>query len=264
MARPKKIGLDYFPVDVSWDQKMQAFDLLCKNDGITFIIYFWQAAYQTESGEVDLSGLFGELMANKCRITTEQLEKILQTAKKIDLLYQTETGSWTSNGIKKRISSVSKERSDAILRQEESKEKKSKEKKSKVKETPHYSENNHSCSSNNSNISKKRTWRSSWWEYLRLTLLAFREITGDADEMQTLEKLHPNMDISLSLQKSIHEYWGTKEGWKNKKSRKSCEINMAQTLIKNLDKSRVYKPREETQRDSVREAIDAMEARGEL
>ena len=111
---------------------------------------------------------------------------------------------------------------------------------------------------------KKRTWRSCWWEYLRLTLLAFREITGDADEMQTLEKLHPNMDISLSLQKSIHEYWGTKEGWKNKKSRKSCEINMAQTLIKNLDKSRVYKPREETQRDSVREAIDAMEARGEL
>jgi len=153
MARPKKIGLDYFPVDVSWDQKMQAFDLLCKNDGITFIIYFWQAAYQTASGEVDLSGLFGELMANKCRITTEQLEKILQTAKKIDLLYQTETGSWTSNGIKKRISSVSKERSDAILRQEESKGKKS-----KVKECLHYSSNNDSYSPNN-RIAVK-LWRS--------------------------------------------------------------------------------------------------------
>ena len=143
MARPKKVGLDYFPVDVSWDQKMQAFDMLCKNDGIAFIVYFWQEAYKTDSGEVDLSGLFGELMANKCRITTEQLQKILSTAKEIELLYQTESGLWTSNGIKKRIGAVSQERSAAILRQEEKKVNKS-----KVKDCPAYSANNDSYSPN--------------------------------------------------------------------------------------------------------------------
>lgn len=144
MARPKKIGLDYFPVDTSFDDKMQSFDLIHKNDAITFIIYFWQSAYKTETGEVDLSGLFGELMANKCRITTDKLSVMLETAKKLDLLYQTDAGLWTSNGIKKRIQAVSKERSDAILRQEEKKVNKS-----KVKETPHYSANNSNNSENN-------------------------------------------------------------------------------------------------------------------
>lgn len=143
MARPKKIGLDYFPVDTSFDEKMQSFDLIYKNDGITFMVFFWQSAYRTTNGEVDLSGLFGELMANKCRITTEKMQEMLNTAKTLNLLYQTESGTWTSNGIKNRISLVSKEREDAIQRQELNK--------SKVKETPHYSKNNDNYLENNKN-----------------------------------------------------------------------------------------------------------------
>jgi nitrate/nitrite-specific signal transduction histidine kinase len=137
MARPRKTGLDYFPVDTSFDNKIQAFDLIYKNDGMAFILFFWQTAYQTETGEVDLSGLFGELLANKCRITVEKLNEMLETAQKLNFLYKTDSGLWTSNGIKKRIQSVSHERQSAILRQE-----RKKEEYIKVKETPHYSANN--------------------------------------------------------------------------------------------------------------------------
>jgi len=128
MARPKKIGLDYFPVDVYFDDKIQSFELLHGNDGFAWLIKFWQSAYKTEFGEVNLNGLFGNCSAKNARITTEQQQEYLNTCKELELLYQTETGLWTSNGIKKRISTVSKERQDAIKR-------KLKDSKKKVKES---------------------------------------------------------------------------------------------------------------------------------
>jgi hypothetical protein len=139
VARPKKIGLEYFPVDVDFDEKIDALEMLHGNNGLTWVIKFWQGAYKTETGEINLEGLFGELFANKCRITIEEHQKILESAIKIEFCYKSETGLYTSNGIKKRIAAVSKDREDAIKRQEE---RKSKVKKSKVKETPHYSKNN--------------------------------------------------------------------------------------------------------------------------
>jgi len=153
MARPKKIGLDYFPMDCTWDEKMQGLELIHQNNGIVWIVKFWQRAYQTETGEVDFSGLFGVIQANNCRITIEEHQKIIDTCLQLELLYKTESGLYTSNGIKKRIGAVSKERSDAIERKKfpslsEDKE----EKESKVKETPHCSANNSEQLPNNEMI----------------------------------------------------------------------------------------------------------------
>jgi hypothetical protein len=145
MARPKKTGLDYFPLDVEFDDKFKAVEMLHGNNGFVFVIKIWQAAYKTLTGEVSLSGLFAELMAKNCRITTEEFNKILETSLNIELFFKTESGMITSNGIKKRISSVSKDRETAIIRQQNKDKKKVKESivnKSKVKETPHYSANN--------------------------------------------------------------------------------------------------------------------------
>jgi len=141
MARPKKIGLEYFPVDVTFDEKVNAIEMIHGNNGLSWVIKFWQNAYQTETGEVNLQGLFAELHANKCRITIDEHEKILNTAIQVEFCYITDSGLYTSNGIKKRIGAVSKERASAILRQEKDKNK-SIVKDSKVKKTPHYSANN--------------------------------------------------------------------------------------------------------------------------
>jgi hypothetical protein len=235
MARPKKTGLDYFSVDVDFDDKLKAFELLYENDGLTWILKFWQSAYKTLTGEVELRGLFGELMAKNSRITIEKQDKMLNTAKELGLLQQTEQGLWTSNGIKKRISSVSKDREEAIKRQIESKVKKSKVKKSKVKKTP----NNHNYSENN------KTWRNNYWHYIRQVIIAYRDIVSNHKEILELEKYYPNLDIKLSLEKSIKYYWGTKAGWKKKKDSNSIKINMKETLKKNIDKNKVYKKRKD-------------------
>lgn len=138
MARPKKDGLDYFPVDVDFDDKIQAIELLHGNDGLVWIIKFWQTAYKNLIGSVDLSGLFAELFSNKCRITIDKHSEILKTAIIVGFCYENDDGSYTSDGIQKRISMVSNDRLKAIERQK----KKRKEKKSKVKKTPGYSANN--------------------------------------------------------------------------------------------------------------------------
>jgi hypothetical protein len=141
MARPKKEGLEYFSVDVDFDEKIDAIELMHHNDGVVWVLRFWQKAYKTMTGLVDFNGLFAELFSNKCRITLEKHKEILKTAIAVDFCHEVEPGIYTSNGIQKRISSVSKERAEAILRQE-GKKSNSKGKKRKVKNCPDYSANN--------------------------------------------------------------------------------------------------------------------------
>lgn len=116
MARPKKIGLDYFPVDVSFNEQIQALESVHGNNGLVWLIKFWQSAYKTEFGEVNLNGLFGNISANNSRITIEQQNKIICDCIQLGLLIEITQGVYSSNGIKKRISGVSKERLDAINR----------------------------------------------------------------------------------------------------------------------------------------------------
>jgi len=154
MARPKKVGLDYFPVDVDFDDKIQALELIHGNDGLAWLLRFWQTAYKTEDGIVDLSELFGELMANKCRITTEKQNSIIELLRKVGHLQHCGDGKYTSHGIQKRISAISSERRAAIERknQRESQKTKKKEIKEKRKESktpPQCSLNNENSSANN-------------------------------------------------------------------------------------------------------------------
>jgi hypothetical protein len=225
MARPKKIGLDYFPVDVDFDTKVQSIELLHKNDGLVWVIKFWQLAYKNEFGEVDFTGLFGELFANNCRITTEQHENILKTALAIQFCYKTDSGFYTSNGIKKRISTVSKERCDAIERKEKKSKNKSKGKESKVKDCP-------DCSPNN--------WRTTFEIYRQIVLDAMEYLINDKNEYEKLQKFNPTLDIKLSIEKSVENFWGTEAGWSNKKKSKTENIDMVMTLKNNLDKNKVY------------------------
>lgn len=155
MARPKKIGLDYFPVDVDFDDKIQSIEMLHGNDGLVWILKFWQTAYKSDDGEVCLSELFGELFTNKCRITTEQHEKILKTAIAVQFCYESSQGNYTSNGIQKRINAVSKDRVSAIVRKE-AKELNTNTKNIKQKETPHCSANNTRTIPDNKNASFRK------------------------------------------------------------------------------------------------------------
>jgi hypothetical protein len=141
VSRPPKIGLDYFPMDVQFDRKIEALELLYGNDGLVWIIKFWQEAYQTEMGEIKLDKLFGELLANNTRTTPELQDKIIKSCLDIGLLIKTEENTYTSNGIKKRMSAVSSKRRKAIERKNKNKEK-GKESKTSPQCSPNNYENN--------------------------------------------------------------------------------------------------------------------------
>jgi hypothetical protein len=153
MARPKKIGLDYFPLDVVFNEQIQAVESVHGNDGLVWLIKFWQSAYKKEFGEVDLNGLFGDISAKNSRITTEKQKQIISDCKQLALLIEISAGVFTSNGIKKRMAAVSRERESALNRHKnelfgekppnnpqtmgESKVKESKVKERKEKNTEH-------------------------------------------------------------------------------------------------------------------------------
>jgi hypothetical protein len=116
MARPKKIGLDYFPMDVSFNDQIQAIESVHGNDGLVWIIKFWQLAYKTEFGEVDLSGLFGDISAKNSRITTEKQKLIISDCITLGLLKHISGEIYTSNGVIKRMSIISRDRKNALER----------------------------------------------------------------------------------------------------------------------------------------------------
>ena len=249
MARPKKEGLDYFPVDVTFDEKIDAIESMHGNNGIVWILRFWQKAYKTMTGLVDFRGLFAELFANKCRITIEEHRKILDTSILVEFCHEVEPGVYTSNGIQKRISSVSKDRKDAIERQ--NKEKKKKVKKSKVKDCPNYSANN-----SESNI-EDPLWvelsENGFNEYIKMAEPEWDRLQNDWSFIERMKVRLPFTNIRESMEAAWEDYWGVKLGWENKrqaylKSKKDAkkkgiefkyEIDWEGTIRRNLDKSRV-------------------------
>lgn len=110
MARPRKVGLDYFPFDVYLDDQFKAIEELHGNDGFVWIVNFWRAAYKTEDGIVDLSGILGVIGAKTSRILPDKQGEIIRDCIILRLLYEVEPQKYTSHGIQKRISTVNEER----------------------------------------------------------------------------------------------------------------------------------------------------------
>jgi hypothetical protein len=85
-------------------------------------------------------------------------------------------------------------------------------------------------------------WRTNFQEYLKIVEDAKQKILDDTD---IIEKriLHfwKNINVEKSLELSITNFWGTEAGWKNKKKCKGKTIDMVETLLKNIDKNKVFK-----------------------
>lgn len=85
------------------------------------------------------------------------------------------------------------------------------------------------------------TWRSDFEIFKSELFNAFNEIKKDKEWILKQERFNPNVDILLSVEKSINNFWGTEAGWKNKKQSKSVDIDWKATFANNIDKNKVYK-----------------------
>jgi uncharacterized protein YdaU (DUF1376 family) len=102
------------------------------------------------------------------------------------------------------------------------------------------------------NSSLPNSWKTKFWEYKKLVIIAYREIINTPETLKRMQELNPGIDIPLSLQKSIYQFWGRKAGWENKKKaargKPDYEPDMKMTLIKNLDKNKVWMPKQQPQK----------------
>lgn len=243
MARPIKQGLDYFPhdVDASSDEKIDALRMIYGNDGYAFYFITLERIYRSKALELNISDAeTRQILARKVSVTPELLDRMIETALKYGCFDQksyTERGVLTSAGIKKRAQTVFEKREkmrnsyqNRVSASETTEETtaetpQSKVKKSKVKKIS-------DCSANN--------WRTSFEIYRQMVTDAMEYLINDKTEYEKLQKFNPTLDIKLSLEKSVENFWGTEAGWKNKKSSRSKDIDMVTTLKNNIDKSRVF------------------------
>ena len=88
-----------------------------------------------------------------------------------------------------------------------------------------------------------KNWKTNFDEYLELCRIGFRELYGDDEWISKQQSFYPNIDIKKTLEKSYHTYWATKEGWDNKRKRKTETIDWRSTMSKTLGMNPVYYPR---------------------
>jgi hypothetical protein len=91
-----------------------------------------------------------------------------------------------------------------------------------------------------------KIWRDDIDIYFDLVKAAHDKFKKDPDLVSKHERLNPNVDILLTVEKAVVTFWGTEAGWKHKKKSRTKEIDMVATLINSISQqmNKVYKPRE--------------------
>jgi hypothetical protein len=94
-----------------------------------------------------------------------------------------------------------------------------------------------------------KNWRTDFEIYKSELRESYKKILHDENWFKEKVKFHPNIDIQKTIDKSILEYWSLDCGWKNKKGKKTNDIDWKRTFnnILNEKRNHVYKPREITQ-----------------
>jgi len=115
MARPLKVGFDYFPhdCDASSDEKIEYLRTLHKNDGYTFYFILLERIYRTDSGKLFLDDITKKILSKKIGISFNKFSKILKDCVKISLFDRDEfekKSFLTSQGIQKRFVEIQAER----------------------------------------------------------------------------------------------------------------------------------------------------------
>lgn len=123
MARPAKIGLEYFPLDCQMDDKVEMLEAVHDLIGFAVYIKLLQEIYQTQEGELDMSLVFRwKTLGKKYGIPEENLRTIIGTMLEIGLFDKStfeERQVLTSNGIKSRLTEVSNRRKKDRIRKAE-------------------------------------------------------------------------------------------------------------------------------------------------
>lgn len=82
------------------------------------------------------------------------------------------------------------------------------------------------------------SWRTDFEVYLKELFDAYRTLIANEQYLIRKKKYYPDVDILLSLEKIVTEFWGTKEGWAHKKNQPEDTIDWKLTFDRQLHYSR--------------------------
>jgi hypothetical protein len=103
------------------------------------------------------------------------------------------------------------------------------------------SETNHKSGGVNVPPPEPPNWKEDINIYYAMVDEAYKTIIEDNEEILRQEKFSPSVDIKLSIEKGMHNFWRTEAGWKHKKKSRAKEIDMKTTLINSISMNKVYK-----------------------
>jgi hypothetical protein len=85
-------------------------------------------------------------------------------------------------------------------------------------------------------------WRENFEIYLKELNEAYELFIKDEKTIKEQTEFNPNLNIKLTVKKSVVNYWGIAAGWKNKKASKTTCIDWKQTFINalSLPQNKVY------------------------
>ncbi len=101
------------------------------------------------------------------------------------------------------------------------------------------------------------SWKTDYQIYLSELRQAYRLALGDKKWMEQRELYHPALDIELSLQKAMTDFWATELGWKRKRSSRSASIDWPRTFANalTLASNQVRKPYSQNQQQSNEKTV---------
>lgn len=269
MARPNKIGLDYFPLDVDIfeDEKISAISGEFGIKGEITVIKLLCAIYRNGYFILWNDLLKFKLLRNLPGISSELIESIVNRLvlwEFFDKALFDSVKVLTSKGIQRRYFEAAKRRKsegelpyllinvcnnpvsdDINANKNTTKKRKEKEINNppiipplesgdSVADAPYASE------TGAEEGGKTKTWRNDYATYLRLVEEAKNALLQDREMMAKQQSYYPGVNIPLSIEKACTNFWATEAGWKNKKGKRSKEINMKMTLVNAIKNNRVY------------------------
>ena len=80
MARPTKQGVDYFPLDVQFDEKVELFIAETEAKGLGVLVTTWQLIYQNEGYFIHAGNDLNLLIRRRLLLETEYISGVLQIA----------------------------------------------------------------------------------------------------------------------------------------------------------------------------------------
>lgn len=263
MARPVKIGIEYFSLDVDIfeDEKVIPVSSEFGAKGECVIIRVLCAIYRN-GYFAECSEAFKFKIAKQANLPESLISEVISGLIRwgfFDKAVFDSFGVLTSRRIQKNWKQATRKRVEKIdldywilelpdqirefpaeetpLTQTESTQSKLKE--SKVNESK---EDNTPLPPNGDEKEPPPVWKKDFQVYLNELRSEYKKLFADKDWILQQEGFNPGIDVRKSIEKSCVNYWATQAGWKKKKGTKITDIDWKSTFANaiSLRQNRVY------------------------